>query len=142
MADINDNLFAGFEDDEEELVESEQQLVGYGTLIKIITPDGLTPETTVVLKAGYIADGTLGELRKMRDFLIEAELSQYTSTEAVGAYSESLIADMQRTITNSYKIVENERPLAEEIVSAVKFNERFKKFTEETADERRYEDSY
>lgn len=131
MSNPNDDLFAGFMDDDDSLNESEVKTAGYGTLIKIIMPDSLTAEDKLFLKVGYISDGTISELEKMRNFLIEAELTQYTSAEAVGAYSESLIADMERTISNSYKIIENERPLAEEIVSAVRFNERFKVFVEE-----------
>lgn len=137
----NNDLFAGFADDfDDDIVESTEQ-VGYGTLIKIMLPDTLVPEDKLVLKVGYIADGTLPEMQKMRDFLINAEMSQYTSSEAVNAYSESLIADMQRTVSNSYKIIEGERPLAEEIVSAVKFNERFKNHAEEAIDENRYNGS-
>lgn len=139
MSDVNMDLFAGFADDEDEAVSESEQATGYGTLIKIITPESLVAEDKLILKVGYISDGTMGELKKMRDFLINAEMSQYTSSEAVNAYSESLIADMQRTVSNSYKIIEGERPLAEEIVSAVKFNERFKIHVEEVADELRYQ---
>lgn len=131
MSNLNDDLFAGFDADDDELIEGSNGATGYGTLIKIIIPDGMTEEDKLFLKAGYILDGSIAELEKVRNFLIEAELSQYTSAEAVGAYSESLIADMERTISSSYKIIENERPVMEEIVSAVKFNERFKVFVEE-----------
>lgn len=131
MSNLNDDLFAGFDADDDELIEGSNGATGYGTLIKIIIPDNMTEEDKLFLKAGYISDGSIAELEKMRNFLIEAELAQYTSAEAVGAYSESLIADMERTISSSYKIIENERPVMEEIVSAVKFNERFKVFVEE-----------
>lgn len=141
MSDLNSELFAGFADDDDDVESAAEQTTGYGTLIKIITPEGLISEDKLILKVGYISDGTLGELKKMRDFLINAEMSQYTSSEAVNAYSESLIVDMQRTVSNSYKIIEGERPLAEEIVSAVKFNERFKIHAEEVADETRYNGS-
>ena len=139
MSDLDKELFAGFaDDDDDDIVEESNKTTGSGTLLKIIIPDTLTPEDKMFLKVGYIADGTLSELQKMRDFLVQAEMSQYTSSEAINAYSESLIADMQKTIESSYKIVEGERPIAEEIVSAVKFNERFKIHAEETIDERRY----
>lgn len=138
MLDLNKDLFAGFADDDDDVAETGSFDMGTGTLIKIIIPDAATPEDKLFLKAGYIADGTIKELKKMKDFLVAAEMSQYTSVEAVNAYSESLIADMQRTVESSYRIVEGERPLAEEIISAVKFNERFKVYTEEPIDERRY----
>lgn len=142
MSNLDNDLFAGFSDDfDDDVVESTPQTTHYGTLLKIILPDTLVPEDKLILKVGYIADGTLSEMQKMRDFLINAEMSQYTSSEAMNAYSEGLIADMQRTVSNSYKIVEGERPLAEEIVSAVKFNERFKNHAEEAIDENRYNGS-
>lgn len=131
MSDVDNELFAGFAEDDDVVEESSTQSTGYGTLIKIITPESLTEEDNLIIRAGYITDGRIDELTKMRQFMIDAELAQYTSSAAVGAYSESLIADMTRTITNSYKIIENQRPLAEELVSAIKFNERFKVYVED-----------
>ena len=121
---MTDDLFSGFMDDDD-LLKAEAQPTE-GTLLKVLD--------STVIKVGYILDGQIDYLKQIREFLVDAEMSQYTSKEAVGAYSEGMISDMQRKINLSYKIV-NERPTAEQRTSALLFDREFKHYAEEENNE-------
>lgn len=127
---MDNNLFNDFADEfddvQAELKNHEPEAPKLGTLVKMFEIG------TEVIRIGYLGHGTIKDMQSLREFLINAEMSKYTSKEATGAYSEGVIQDKRREFENSFKII-TIVPEADEIKNAQLFNEKYKGVAETNA---------